>query len=52
MIQKGDSVLYYGEVYEVVQINKSYNLAILRNQGHEVYAWIRKCKKVKVDGQV
>lgn len=49
MIKKGDSVKYYGEIYEVVQVCKFSNLVVLRANGHEVYTWARKCRKVDVD---
>lgn len=52
-IKKGDTVRYYGEVYEVIQVNRFSDLVVLRSSGvhkHEVYAWVRKCRKVEVDG--
>lgn len=52
-IKKGDTVRYYGEVYEVIQVNRFSDLVVLRSSGvhkHEVYAWARKCRKVEVDG--
>lgn len=52
MIKKGDSVRYYGEVYEVIQVCRFSDLVVLRSSGdhpHEVYAWSRKCRKVESD---
>ena len=49
MIKKGDSVRYYGEIYEVVQVCRFSDLVVLKANGHEVYAWARKCRKVASD---
>lgn len=50
MIQKGDLVRYFGEVYEVFQVPKHSDMIVLKKRGargSEVYAWRWKCRVFK-----